>query len=98
MKVELKLFLTRLLPFILILVGIPLISYLIWFSTPSKNAGILVIDKTVRDKSLTEHQGIFWTLEHSKIQKTDGGFYDPSEDYLGFFPNGKETFGEKKDL
>jgi hypothetical protein len=98
MKVELKLFLTRLLPFILILVGIPLISYLIWFSTPSQTAGILVIDKTVRDKSYTEHQGIFWTLEHSKIEKTDGGFYDPSVDYLGFFPNGKETFGEKKDL
>jgi hypothetical protein len=98
MKIELKLFLTRLLPFILLVIGIPLISYLIWYSTPSQTAEILVIDKTVRDKTYSEHQGLFWTLEHSKIQSSTGGFYDKSKDYLGFFPNGTETRGEKKDL
>jgi hypothetical protein len=98
MKIELKLFLTRLLPFILILIGIPLISYMIWFSTPSQTAEILIIDKTVRDKTYSEHQGIFWTLEHSKIQNTSGEFYDKAKNYFGFFPNGTETRGEKKDL
>ena len=98
MKIELKLFLTRLLPFILILIGIPLISYLIWFSTPTQLADILIIDKTVRDKSYSEHQGIYWTMEHGKIQNSSGHFYDKSMDYLGFFPNGTETRGEKRDL
>ena len=98
MKEELRLFLTRLLPFILIIVGIPLISYLIWFFTPDQSIGILVIDKTVRDKTYLEHQGVFWTLEHSKIQTPSGEYYDRSKDYLGFFPNGKETRGEKNDL
>ena len=98
MKEELRLFLTRLLPFILIIVGIPLISYLIWFFTPDQSIGILVIDKTVRDKTYLEHQGVFWTLEHSKIQTPSGEYYDRSKDYLGFFPNGKESRGEKNDL
>lgn len=98
MKIELKLFLTRLLPFILLLIGIPLISYMIWFSSPSQTVEILIFDKTVRDKTYSEHQGIFWTLEHSKVQNTLGEFYDKSKDYLGFFPNGTGTRGEKRDL
>ncbi len=47
MKEEFKLFLSRLLPIVLILFGIPLISYLIWFFTPVKTLDILVLDMSV---------------------------------------------------
>lgn len=98
MKEELRLFLTRLLPFLFILVGIPLLSFLIWFLSPSHSLGILIIDKTVRDQTYIEHQGIFWTLEHSKIKQLSGQYYDVAKDYMGFFPNGKESKGVTKDL
>lgn len=99
MKEEFKLFLTRLLPFVLILAGIPLISYLIWFWTPTRNLEILVVDKTVRDQTYQEHQGIFWILEHGKFKKSEDRFYDSSQDYLGFFPDrSAQNYGQIKDL
>ncbi|MBC6369140.1 hypothetical protein [Algoriphagus sp. AK58] len=98
MKEEFKLFLSRLLPIVLILFGIPLISYLIWFFTPVKTLDILVLDKTVRDKSYQEHQGVFWVLDHSKYQNSQKEFYDKSADYLGFFPDDSPAYGTKKDL
>ncbi|MCU0400995.1 MAG: hypothetical protein MUE75_08305 [Algoriphagus sp.] len=98
MKEELRLFLTRLLPFLFVLIGIPLISFLIWFLSPVHSLGVLIVDKTVRDQTYIEHQGIFWTLEHSKIKQLSGQYYDVARDYLGFFPNGKESKGVTKDL
>lgn len=98
MKEELKVFLFRLWPIFLLVIGLPLLSFLIWFFLPSKTLDILVIDKTVRDESYREHAGLFWTLNHLKYKKSNSESYKIGEDYLGFFPNGKPDFGQSRDL
>lgn len=95
---ELRLVLLKLRPFLLIVVGLPLLSYLIWVFLPSNSFDILVIDKTVPDKTYQEHAGFFWSLNHLKFRNSEGDFYSSHTDYLGFFPNGKANFGEAKDL
>ena len=98
MKEELKLLLWRLRLLFLILFGLPLVSFAIWYFIPSKTMGILVIDKTVPDLSYQEHEGFFWTLNHLKYQKSADEPYRSEVDYLGFFPNGQEDYGQAKDL
>lgn len=98
MNEELKIYLRRLWPFILLVVGLPVLSFAIWLLLPAKHLEILVIDKTVRDDTHREHAGFFWTLDHSKYKKSSGEFYAVDKDYLGFFPNGKADFGISKDL
>lgn len=98
MKEELKVFLFRLWPIFLLVIGLPLLSFLIWFILPSKTFDILVIDKTVRDESYREHAGLFWTLNHLKYKKSNSEPYVIGEDYLGFFPNRESDFGQSKDL
>ncbi len=98
MKEELKIYLYRLWPFLVFVVGLPLLSFVVWAAIPSKQLDILVIDKTVTDGSHREHAGFFWILDHHKYKKASGDYYSGDRDYLGFFPNGKEDFGVGKDL
>lgn len=95
---EFKLFLSRIFPFIFILVIVPLISYLLWLLYPAKQIEVLVIDKTVPTDNYQEHQAVFWTFEHLKIQNKAGEFYRADKDYLGFFPDNSPSFGTFKDL
>ncbi|WP_339880701.1 hypothetical protein [uncultured Algoriphagus sp.] len=90
---ESKIVLKRVLPFFLILIFIPLISYLIWIIYPSRKMDIVVVDKTVPNGRYQEHQSIFWALEYLKFQKREGEFYRDNKDYLGFFPDGSPSFG-----
>jgi hypothetical protein len=95
---EFKVSFGRILPFILILVFIPLISYLMWLFYPVKQLEILVIDKTVPSKDYREHQVLFWAFEHLKIQNNNNDFYNQETDYFGFFPDNSATYGSSKDL
>ncbi len=70
---------------------IPGISHLIWKMKPSSSYHIAILDKTVSDDRRLEHRGIFWTLNHLKIQKPNGEPYHYKEDYFGFFPNSKTS-------
>ncbi|GAA0877074.1 hypothetical protein GCM10009119_00420 [Algoriphagus jejuensis] len=98
MKEELKIYLYRLWPVIVLVIGLPLLSFVIWLLIPAKSLDILVIDKTVKDNSYREHAGLFWTLDHLKYRRSSGEAYSADQDYLGFFPNGKADFGVVKDL
>lgn len=98
MKEELKIYVFRLWPLFLLVIGLPLASFVIWLLIPSKQLDILVIDKTVRDDSFQEHAGLFWTLEHLKYKNRSGDFYQASQDYFGFFPSGKADLGKRVDL
>lgn len=98
MKEELKLYLIRLWPLILLVIGLPLLSYVIWVVIPARQLEVLVIDKTVPNQSYQEHSGLFWTLDHLKYKKSTGEYYAADRDYLGFFPNGKADFGTRNDL
>lgn len=98
MKEELKLVLLKLRPVLFFLIGLPLFSYGIWTVLPGKALDILIIDKTVPNKSYREHAGLFWTLNHLKYKKSSGDTYQIDQDYLGFFPSGQQDFGSVKDL
>lgn len=95
---ESKLLIRRVFPFIVIVVFIPLISFLFWFVYPSKELGVLVIDKTVPSDTYQEHQSIFWALEHLKFQNKEGEFYQKDKDYFGFYPDTSSSFGTFKDF
>ncbi|MEB2780064.1 hypothetical protein U3A58_06645 [Algoriphagus sp. C2-6-M1] len=95
---EFKLFLRRVLPFVFVVLFIPLFSYLLWLISPSKAMEILVIDKTVPVNDYQEHQAAFWAFEHLKFIKKTGEFFQKDKDYLGFFPDNSPSFGTSKDL
>ncbi|SFB12561.1 hypothetical protein [Algoriphagus aquimarinus] len=95
---EFKLFISRVLPFVLLLILIPLISYLIWMVLPAKEMEIVVIDKTVPTDTYQEHQTLFWAFEYMKIQNKQGQFYAKDKDYFGFFPDESPSFGTPRDL
>lgn len=88
----------RVMPFVLVLVFIPLISYLFWLVYPSNQLEVLVVDKTVPNSNYQEHQSIFWTLEHLKFKNSAGEYYQKDKDYMGFYPDTSSSFGTSKDL
>jgi hypothetical protein len=98
MKEELKVVLFQFWPFFLIVFGIPLLSLGIWSVLPEKQMDILVVDKTVSGFNYREHAGIFWALNHEKYTSSSGKNYRVGEDYLGFFPSGKNDFGTIHDF
>ncbi|AMQ56774.1 hypothetical protein [Algoriphagus sanaruensis] len=98
MKEELRIFLIRLWPLWFLIIGIPVISFLIWMILPYKNLEITLIDKTVPNQDYQEHGSFYWLLDHQKIRKNNGSLYSKDSDYLGFFPSGEADFGIKKDL
>lgn len=79
---------------LLFFVVTPLLSFGIWYLTPSSRLGVLVVNKTVPNKEYQEHQSIHWLLNHFKFIKKNGSVYDKSKDYFGFFPG--NTLEESK--
>lgn len=90
---ESKISLRRIAPIVLILVFVPLISFLIWKTMPTRELHILIVDKTVPNASYQEHKSIFWVLEHLKFTKNQSDFYKYEEDYIGFYPDKSVDFG-----
>lgn len=95
---EFKVSFGRLLPFIFILIFVPLISYVLWMVYPVKEMEIVVIDKTVPNENFQEHQAIFWAMEHLKIKNRAGEFYKADKDYYGFYPDNSPSFGTFNDF
>ncbi|WP_057936469.1 hypothetical protein [Algoriphagus resistens] len=95
---EFKLYAGRLLPLIILIIIIPLMSYVIWLIYPSRPLEVVVVDKTVPTDSYQEHHAIFWALEYRKFQNQNGEFYKVNSDYFGFFPDKTPTYGRSKDL
>ncbi|WP_194974433.1 hypothetical protein [Aquiflexum lacus] len=71
---------------LLFFVVTPILSFGIWYLTPSSPFGVLLVNKTVPNQAYQEHQSVHWLLNHFKYTKLNGGFYDKSKDYFGFFP------------
>lgn len=71
---------------VLFFVVTPLLSFMIWYLTPTSPLGVLVVNKTVPNNEYQEHQSIHWLLNHFKFTKQNGSAYDKSIDYFGFFP------------
>jgi hypothetical protein len=79
---------------VLFFVVTPLLSFGIWYLTPSSPLGVLVVNKTVPNQEYQEHQSIHWLFNHFKYTKQNGSVYDKSKDYFGFFPG--NTLEESK--
>lgn len=95
---ESKVYFKRFVPLLAILIGVPLLSYILWLFYPTSKFEVLVVDKTVIDDMRREHFSFFWILDHLRFVKKDGEEYDSDVDYFGFFPNGSDSFGEAKGL
>lgn len=76
--------------FFLVLLIVPLISWIIWVLIPRKPISIVILDKTVLNEVAQEHDSFNWVLNHRKYVRPDTYFYSITKDYYGFFP--------KKDL
>ena len=68
---------------------VPLVSFLLWLAVRPAELGIVILDKTVPDKSIQEHYSIHWILNHIKYTKANGDQFNPLKDYFGFFPGEK---------
>lgn len=72
---------------LIILVLIPIISWLFWYIKPDQTLRVAILDKTVLNKETQEHISLSWVLEHEKYVKADQEYYDHKLDYFGFFPD-----------
>ncbi len=95
---EFRLYSKRVLPLAVILLFLPLVSFLVWIFTPARQLEVVVIDKTVPNTEYREHQVIFWVLEHLKFQNKGQEFYRKASDYFGFHPDESPGFGVVKDF
>lgn len=99
MREEVKLYLRRLTPLLILFLGLPLLSYLIWRFYPEKKLEVILVDKTVPNRDYREHTGVIWALNHGKFKKNTGADYLVDQDYFGFFPDGtQDKKGVVKDL
>ena len=71
---------------ILILIGIPLYSFIKWSVQPNRKMNVFVLDKTVPDLTYEKHRSLFWVLNHNNFVKSDDKSYSFTDDYYGFFP------------
>jgi hypothetical protein len=71
---------------LVILLLIPVGSWIIWNVKSSKQMDILVMDKTVLDLEKKAHRSIFWLLLNEKYVKNDNKVYRMEKDYYGFHP------------
>ncbi|HEC42336.1 MAG TPA: hypothetical protein ENI20_05860 [Bacteroides sp.] len=71
---------------LIVLILIPVSSWIIWNFKASKPLEILVMNKTVLGFGTKEHRAIFWVLLNEKFVKNDGKVYRIEKDYYGFHP------------
>ncbi|MFC2115725.1 hypothetical protein ACFLTU_04580 [Bacteroidota bacterium] len=71
---------------LIILILIPVSSWIIWSFKQSKPLEIMVMNKTVLGSEKKEHRAIFWLLLNEKFVKSDGKSYKKNQDYYGFHP------------
>ena len=64
-----------------------LIPWLLWWLTPSRPLRVVIIDRTVSDRSYREHRGLVWLLNYYKFLRPDGQTWDVTRDYVGFYPD-----------
>jgi hypothetical protein len=70
----------------LLLLLVPVWSFLIWVIRPVRPLNVLILDKSVNDRSVQEHKSLNCILIQQKFSKPDGKLYRHRKDYMGFFP------------
>ncbi len=68
--------------------------FMAWWAEDSKQVELVVVDKTVPQDDYREHLGLFWVLDHLKVERADGSNYRLDRDYYGYHP--EELRGDKE--
>ena len=71
---------------LIILVLIPVFSWIIWNFKPSRPIDLLVLNKTVLSMDHQQHRALFWLLINDKFVKSNKKAYKKNKDYYGFHP------------
>jgi len=75
------------------------LPWLNWAFQPTHPLKLLILDKTVPDRSYREHAALIWSLNHFKIPHPEHPTWVKETDYLGYTPENPVTkkpgFGEK---
>lgn len=71
---------------VLLILLIPLWSFLVWYFQPDRVLRVMLLDKTAQDFRQIEHRAFTWVLNHHHYVKPDGTDYSQRIDYLGYFP------------
>ena len=71
---------------LIILLLVPMGSWIVWNMKSSRELDILVMDKTVLDLKKKAHRSIFWLLLNERFVKNDNKMYRMEKDYYGFHP------------
>lgn len=77
---------------LILVILIPTISHVLWRTQEERPLRVLILDKTVIDPNVSEHMSFNWVLKHMKFTKSPGVFYDPVNDYMGFYPLGEGRY------
>ena len=71
---------------LIVLLLIPVGSWIFWNLKSDRQLEILVMDKSVLDLEKKAHRAIFWVLLNEKYVKNDKKVYRMEKDYYGFHP------------
>ena len=82
--------------FVILAVAAITSPFWLWQLKSEKTLDILIVDKTVPDKSYREHKGLTWVLNNEKYKKADGGNYSAAEDYIGFKHKNQDSYSGEK--
>lgn len=78
---------------LVIVAAFPLWQYLIWYFTPIRPLGLLVVDKTSLTREMpTERTTLDWVLRHERYGPTPQRLFDLRDDFWGFVPTTKQQY------
>ncbi|RLQ96141.1 type 1 periplasmic-binding domain-containing protein [Falsibacillus albus] len=76
----------KVIAFVVLIIIVLTSPFWLWELKSSKELNVLILDKTVPDKSFREHKGLVWLLNNQKYKKSDQTTYDDHADYDGVVP------------
>jgi len=71
---------------LIVLILIPVLSWIFWNFKSSTPLNILVLNKTVLDLDIEENKALFWLLNNEKYVNDQDRSYNVHKDYFGFHP------------
>lgn len=78
--------------YISVLLLLFLSPFWLWALKESKPLNVLILDKTVPDKTYREHKGLVWILNNAKYLNSKNEPYSIQDDYFGFIPKDNGQF------
>ncbi|MCM3030273.1 hypothetical protein [Niallia sp. MER 6] len=78
--------------FVMIGLAVLLSPFWLWQFKGTKELNVLIMDKTVPDKTYREHNGLVYILNNQKYVKANKDKYFSQSDYKGFKPSGDNSY------